>query len=153
MIYPVFIVTVPLLTYFVLPSVLTHYSGKKSVDRKLLLAAGVLFGISWFLPSFKIHGYDTSFTSHFVGGGFYTALVWLYATKQLKLKLPVSLELVSLFALVSSLGVLNEFVELFFVEIFKVNIRSIDVWWDLLGNTLGALSLYLVFKLTARFRD
>ena len=46
--------------------------------RWLLYLACVLFFISWYLPSPLIDGRDTSFTTHFVGGGLFTGLLWIY---------------------------------------------------------------------------
>ena len=42
--------------------------------RWLLYVACLLFFISWYLPSPLIDRQDTSFTTHFVGGGLFTGL-------------------------------------------------------------------------------
>ena len=46
--------------------------------RWILYVACLLFFISWYLPSPLIDGQDTSFTTHFVGGGLFTGLFWVY---------------------------------------------------------------------------
>ena len=58
------------------------------------------------------------------------------------------LDLVTLYMTVSSLGVLNELLEYALDTILQIKFTPgrTDTWKDLLANTLGALSLWLIFK-------
>ena len=72
-------VCVPVTLAFAVPYVLRrHGFTDEAKHRWLLYIACVLFCISWYLPSPLIEGRDTSFTTHFVGGGLFTGLLWVY---------------------------------------------------------------------------
>ena len=65
---------VPLVVYFVVPRLL----GAQKDWKWLLLMACIIFFVSWYLPSPLIDGKQTQFMTHFVGGGIFTGLLWLY---------------------------------------------------------------------------
>ena len=115
--------------------------------RVILYGACVLFFISWYLPSPLIHGEDTSFITHFIGGGVFTGLLWLYLKQTLGWSSSWYIEAFSLFALVSALGAINELFELFLVETNISSILLTDTSWDILANTLGAVLIYGVYRL------
>ena len=115
--------------------------------RVILYSACILFFISWYLPSPLIHGQDTSFITHFIGGGAFTGLLWLYLKRVLSWSSLWYLEAFSLFALVSALGAINELFELFLVEADISSILLTDTSWDILANTLGAVIVYGVYRL------
>ena len=115
--------------------------------RVILYGACVLFFISWYLPSPLIHGEDTSFVTHFIGGGVFTGLLWLYLKQTLGWSSSWYIEVFSLFALVSALGAINELFELFLVETNISSILLTDTSWDILANTLGAVLIYGVYRL------
>lgn len=125
------------------------YANEKS-HRWWLYAACILFAISWYLPSPLIEGRDTSFVTHFVGGGIFTALLWIYLKRSLGLNWHWALELAALFGLVSALGAINELAELFLVKTNLATITLDDTNWDILANTLGALLAWLVYKVMSR---
>lgn len=142
---------VPIATYIYLPIFLKKIAKTKIVDnKKLLIAAGLLFFVSWYLPSPEIQGEQTAAVTHFVGGGLFTGLVWLYIKNALQLKTNWPMELVSLLALVSLLGVANELFELLLVITGIVNMTLADTSWDLLMNTLGALTVWILSGLAAK---
>ena len=85
--------------------------------RWLLYVACLLFFISWYLPSPLIDGQDTSFTTHFVGGGLFTGLFWVYLVSSMKWRAHWLVMAFSVFALVSALGCINELAELFMVKV------------------------------------
>ena len=143
---------VPLFLYLVLPKALLHFGYNDAKQRSLLAVACILFLVSWYLPSPLIDGMDTSFTTHFVGGGLFCGLLWLYLYKTLKCRWPVWLQLISLFALVSMLGTVNELFELVIVQLGLVDIQLIDTSWDLFANTLGSAVFYALYKLVQRLR-
>lgn len=139
-------VVVPLLIYFGLPSILKKFGGHGPGSRQLLAAAGLLYFVSIYLPSPLIGGFDTKFVTHFVGGGVFSGLLWLYLKKNLRWKMNPWLELASLYFLVSGLGVANELFEFFLDTTGIVYVPSWDTWWDFLANTLGALTFWLAYK-------
>ena len=150
-IYHVISVLVPLVIVFTLPYLLQK-TGRKTEKkyRTLLYVACGLFFVSWYLPSPLIHGQDTSFVTHFVGGGVFTGLVWIYLVQSFKWRSHWLLESFSLFALVSALGCVNELFELFANEVGLASIVISETNWDILANTLGAVCVYVVYKIASR---
>jgi hypothetical protein len=143
-------IVVPLFIYFFLPLVLGVLFKKPAVSTWPLLAGGLIFFFSWYIPSPLIQGENTQFLTHFFGGGLFCGFVWLYLKNYFKLQLSLLLEAVSLYALVSSLGVANELFELLVVKTGLVRLSAMDTWWDLLANTLGALVFWILYKIFAR---
>ena len=110
--------------------------------RWLLYVACLLFFISWYLPSPLIDGQDTSFTTHFVGGGLFTGLFWVYLVSSMKWRAYWLIMAFSIFALVSALGCINELAELFMVKVGLASIKLEDTKWDILANTLGGAKVW-----------
>jgi hypothetical protein len=149
-IFHVISVVVPIAIAVGLPRIIEkkpQFQNKNKRPRILLYAACALFFISWYLPSPLIHGEDTSFVTHFIGGGVFTGLLWLYLKLMLRWSSSWYLEAFSLFALVSALGAINELFELLLVETNISSILLTDTSWDILANTLGAAVVYGVYKL------
>ena len=111
--------------------------------RRLLYVACLLFFISWYLPSPLIDGQDTSFTTHFVGGGLFMGLFWVYLVSSMKWRAHWLVMVFSVFALVSALGCINELAELFMVKAGLASIKLDDTNWDILANTLGAATIWI----------
>jgi len=143
-------IAVPILVYLLLPRVLSVISGKTHQPTKLLLVAGLVYFISWYLPSPLIDGKDTSFTTHVVGGGIFTGFVWAYLVQQLGWKRDVLQDALGLFALTSALGAANELFELLIVRLGLVRLTLTDTSWDILANTLGALVFFGVYSVIRR---
>ena len=120
--------------------------------RPLLYIACSLFFISWYLPSPLIDGEDTSFSTHFVGGGMFTGFLWLYIKKSIRWSSSWGIELFSLFMLVSALGCVNELAELFMVKADIANILLTDTNWDILANTLGSVVVFIGYALYDSWR-
>lgn len=133
----------PIVIMWLLPKMLIRYSKSEKQNRALLYVACSLFFISWYLPSPLIDGQDTSFVAHFIGGGIFTGLVWIYIKRSLRWSASWYIEALTLFALVSALGNLNELFELFMVKAHFATILITDTSWDILANTIGALITYL----------
>lgn len=95
---------------------------------------------------------QTEFVTHFVGGGVFTGLLWLYIKLVKRWRAAWWIEAVSLYALVSSLGVLNELFEfgLYHLELMPNGI--FDTSWDLVANTSGALFVFAGYFLTCMLR-
>lgn len=136
-------ILVPLTVYYALNRML----GRDSNSQWLLIIACALFFVSFWLPSPMIYGQNTQFTTHFVGGGLFSGLIWLYVAKAQKwLPKPWYVEAASLFALVCTLGVSNELFELGLFVAGYMPHGIADTSWDLAANTLGALMFYLSYK-------
>lgn len=133
----------PILIYFLLPKFL----GDQKSYRWLLLVACAVFMVSWLLPSPRVDGMQTEFVTHFVGGGVFTGLLWLYIKLVKKWRAAWWVEAASLYALVSSLGVLNELFEFMLYHLDLMPNGIIDTSWDLVANTSGALLVFVIYKL------
>jgi len=120
----------------------------RSKDYTLLLSAAcILYMVSWLLPSPEIDGRQTEFVTHFVGGGVFTGLLWLYIKNVRQWHARWWIELGSVYAMVSSLGVLNELYEYLLWRMGMMPGGILDTTWDLLANTLGAMMLFGLYKL------
>ena len=136
-------VFVPVTLVFVVPYVLRYHGfTDEKKYRWLLSCACVLFFISWYLPSPLIEGRDTSFSTHFVGGGVFTGLLWVYLVLAIRWRSHWLVMAFSLFALVSVLGCVNELAELLMVKLGLAHITLDDTNWDILANTLGAVTVW-----------
>ncbi|MFZ1812298.1 MAG: hypothetical protein WAU02_02100 [Candidatus Saccharimonadales bacterium] len=120
-------------------------------DTRLLIAACVLFAVSVYLPSPTIDGMDTQWWTHMVGGGVFCGLIWVYYRRKFA-RHSWAYELVQLLALTSFLGVVNELYELA-AYVYLNGSPIADTSWDLLANTLGAMTLYIAYKLFTFFND
>ncbi|MGB4967496.1 MAG: hypothetical protein WBO35_04820 [Candidatus Saccharimonadales bacterium] len=138
-------VVAPVVIYFVLP----RFLGERKQYRWLLLVACVVFMISWLLPSPRVDGMQTEFVTHFVGGGVFTGLLWLYIKLVKKWHAVWWQEAASLFALVSSLGVTNELFEFVLYHLDLMPNGIFDTSWDLVANTAGACLAFVVYKLVS----
>ncbi len=128
-------------------SVVLRRAGHVGGPSWLLYLACGLFMVSWFLPSPLIEGRDTSFTTHFVGGGMFAGVLWCYLKLSLGWRGRWPVEAFSVFALVSALGCINELFELGIVEIGLSRLTLDDTNWDILANSLGALVVYIAYLL------
>jgi hypothetical protein len=140
-------IIVPTIIYLYLPKYAEHGHAGAKKYRWLLIVGCFLYFISWYLPVPIIDGMETGFWTHFIGGGVFTGFLWLYLVKTGFWKVKEVLwEIVTLYALVSSLGVLNELAEfgLFKVGLFPMGLA--DTSWDLVTNTSGAALFYIVYK-------
>lgn len=145
-------IIVPLVLFFALrPYVEAHYGKAKNYADILGIGCFVYF-IAWYLPSPMLDNLNTGFWTHFAGG-IATGFIWLYLTKSGVVKLKGTIwEAVLLFATVSSLGVLNELAEFVLVKLGIFPITLADTHWDLVANTLGALTFYIGYKLVTLAR-
>ncbi len=118
-------------------------------SRYLLVAGVVVLVVCILLPSPQIEGRDTGFVKHF-GGGLLCGYLWLFLYRNAGMKLTPLLEAVSLYALVSMLGIGVELVELVGTRIDVLHGPTDDTSWDLLANTSGALTFWVLFRLVER---
>ena len=137
-------VFVPVVLAVVVPYVLRRQGFTDEAKyRWLLCTACVLFFISWYLPSPIIEGRDTCFTTHFVGGGLFTGLLWVYLVLAMRWRAHWLVMAFSVFALVSALGCINELAELYMVKTGLARITLDDTSWDILANTLGVATVWM----------
>lgn len=142
---------VPVLTYVATQDLLERATGKRPVNNGLLTLACTLFFISWYLPSPLIEGKHTAFTTHLLGGGLFSGVLWLYIKEGVNGKKSWFFEFVSLYAFVSALGVANELFELFIVKVGVSNLALTDTSWDLAANTLGMTLFWVIYKACGLF--
>lgn len=142
MVFQIVSVIVPIVLYAMSVWLLGRAGKDARRYRRWLLAACGLFFVSWYLPSPLIDGQDTAFTTHFLGGGVFTGLYWYYLKQTLGWQGSWVVEGVSLFVLVSALGVMNELFELLLKQTHLSRLTLTDTNWDLLANTLGALLFF-----------
>lgn len=138
---------VAMIIYVSIPMIVEKIKKSRVIHKKILASASLLFFLSLLLPSPLIHGQNTNFTTHFVGGGVFTGLLWLFLKLNFKLKLSPLGELASLYFFVCGLGVANELFEFFANGIGLLQIPSNDTWWDLFANTLGGGVFWIVYRL------
>jgi hypothetical protein len=113
----------------------------------LPILAGILIVVSTQLPNIHISNQTSTFQQHFVGGGMYSACLYLYVKQVFNWKLYWLVDLLALFAWVSAFGVANKMIEFALLELKLANIYTGDAYWDLLANTLGGFVGYLlIFK-------
>jgi len=118
----------------------------------LPFAAGVLIVGSTFLPNIHISNETSTFQQHFVGGGMYSACLYIYAKQLFGWRLQWLLDLIVLFAWVSAFGVANKLLEFTLVKLHLAVIDTADTDWDLLANTLGGFFGYLILYKFSRLR-
>ncbi len=145
-------IAVPVVLWSTLPVVIGKFNRKTAQFKSLLTVACLLFLISWYLPSPYIQGEQTAFMTHFVGGGFFSAFLWLYLRKQFTKDFNIFYDLVGMYTLSTALGVANELFELLITQAEIVNITPADTWWDLLANTLGVLFIWIFYAIYKAFR-
>lgn len=141
-----YVVVIPVLVYAGGRMIAGHYHLRS--NQWLLVLAALLFSVSLFLPSPLIHGGKTQFLTHFFGGGVFVGLLCLYFRPLIKRELIWYEELAILFVLVSAFGVVNELYELFAYETGISSQSVTDTSWDLVANTLGAMTFFIVYKAT-----
>lgn len=110
----------------------------------LPLVAAALFVIAWILPVVPISPETTTFQQHFVGGGLFCAVLFVYAKLVFGRRIGLVPSFLLLFAWVSAFGVANELFEFTLTELRIADIKMSDMGWDLTANTLGAFTGYLI---------
>ncbi len=116
---------------------------QKSYDW-LPVVAAFLFIAAWFIPDVHLSSETTTFQQHFVGGGVYSACLYVYFKKLLGWKMSLVPSLVVLLAWTSAFGVANELIEFALTKLRLATIGTGDTDWDLLANTLGAAVGYIL---------
>jgi hypothetical protein len=122
-----------------------------------LIGIGVLISMTAiiFVRLLPTYGRGENFIEHAFGGGVPSAfmLAALFATQ--KRRLTWLQELVLLFFFVSGTGALNELLEFLgdMLTTFQFSIDRFDTWYDILANSLGALTGWLVIKVAKTIKQ
>lgn len=122
----------------------------RSRDNWIPLLASWLFLGSFFLPDIRISSHTNTFQQHFVGGGVFSALLFVYLANILGWRPHPIVGLIGLIAWTSTLGVGSELAEFALNHLGILAIDTSDTDWDLVANTSGALTGYAV--ISAAFR-
>lgn len=130
----------------ILPYILHKYTKLKNTSSYLPPIAAFLFFIAFFIPDIHISDETTTFQQHFVGGGLYCACLYFYLKQVMSWKFSWLVDLVLLFAFTSAIGVANELLEFTLDKLNITNIHTGDTSWDLLANTAGALTGFVIFN-------
>lgn len=119
----------------------------------LPLLAAAVYITSLYLPDVDITRETDTFQQHFVGGGVYTAILYVYFSKLLGWRPHWIVALLTLFAWTSALGVVNEVLEFTLVKLNITQINLADTSWDLFANTTGSLTGYAFFRIGEAMRS
>jgi hypothetical protein len=111
------------------------------------LLCGITYVVARTLPEPRITNESITLAQHFVGGGFVSTLYFVYFIREFQLKLPKVAYFVLLYPFVSMMGVTNELLEFASTKLGIYTVDGTDTWWDLLANTLGAYSLFILILL------
>ena len=114
--------------------------------KYLLMTAGVLFVISRYLPTLDFIFSNQTIVQHFVGGGFVSALVYIYIKHSLHMKTSAQADLLFGFTVVSTLGTLNELLEYFVTVTGFYVVDGSDVWIDIVSNTTGCMIALIAYR-------
>lgn len=131
----------------IIPQIFKYFPTVKLYPAQywLPIVAGILIVVSTQLPNIHISNQTSTFQQHFVGGGIYSACLYLYAKQLFKWRLHWFVDLLALFSWVSAFGIANKMVEFAFLELHLAHIDTADAYWDLLANSLGGFVGYLLF--------
>jgi hypothetical protein len=149
--YFLFIFCICIATAF-LPIILKKIFGLKNTFSFLPIIAAVLFFVAFLIPDIDISKETDSFQQHLVGGGLYCACLYFYLKQIMKWRFVWYVDLVLLLAFTSAFGVANELLEFTLVKLNIQNINLADADWDLLANTLGAVTGFIIFQLYKKIR-
>lgn len=142
--HPIFALIV---LWFISKELKFKYQPKKHI---IWLVYGVIAGvIALVLNNLLDQSRLANFLLHSIGGGVATAFTFEYLKQHMSVKFKWYIELAILFAFVSSFGVINEIYE-YLLELMNIMISSWDThdtWRDLVANTLGGFTGWLVIKL------
>jgi hypothetical protein len=146
-----FVLFVFLVTGF-LPAILKRTTNLKNTPSLLPPIAAFLFFIAFFIPDIHISDETTTFQQHFVGGGLYCACLYFYLKQIMSWKVSWIIDLLLLFAFTSAIGVANELLEFTLTKLNLAQIGTGDTDWDLLANTTGAITGFIILKLVEKAR-
>jgi hypothetical protein len=130
-----------------LPQILKRFTKLKNTSSFLPPLAAFLFFIAFFIPDIHISKETSTFQQHFVGGGLYGACLYFYLKQVMSWKFSWLVDLLLLYAFTSSIGVANEILEFTLDKLNITQIHTGDTDWDLLANTLGAFTGFILLKL------
>lgn len=146
------------LVLFVVPQlVVKHvYKEPKFNLNILFLVFAFALPVIWILLPFSRELSNiryVNFIQHALAGGVAVGFVTIYFISTFKKDFPVfrnfAFQFIFLYALICMFGVANELAE-FTLDYFGLGIfsaDSYDTWYDLIANTFGGFSLFIVYKI------
>lgn len=115
-------------------------------------AAGSLWAIGFWLPNVPVTPITDSFSLHMAGGAA-AAVLWMYAVHAYGPHFTLWWQApLTLYVLVSGLGVLNELFEVFLNASGLLYVYNRDADWDLVANTTGATIIFALWLMTRWLR-
>lgn len=133
-----------LVVRFVLSTKISRKISYRKAAPYLLVAAGV-WAIGFWLPNIPVTIQSDSFSLH-TAGGVAAGILWMFILKAYGIRFGTWWHApLSLYAFVSSLGVLNELFEVLLNLTGWENIYNLDAQWDLVANTFGAGLVFVVW--------
>jgi hypothetical protein len=124
-----------------------------SAPAWLPILAALVYASAPFLPHLHFTTETDTFQEHFVGGGVYTTLLYIYFTRLAGWRPRWWVVLLTLYAWTSALGVFNELVEITLVKLNITGINISDTSWDLVANTTGMLTTFIIWRFIVWFNN
>lgn len=148
LVIPVLLLAVPwLVTRFILATPASRRMTFRQAAPYMLVVTA-LWAVGFVLPNVPITNQTDSFSLH-TAGGVAAGVLWLYAMRAYRIKFVVWWYApLSLYLLVSGLGVLNELFEVFLNATGWEHIYNLDAQWDLVANTTGATLVFIGWSLS-----
>jgi hypothetical protein len=132
--------------FVVVPRIGFWLAGHPGADRATILPwiSVLLFVAAWRLPNPDLAGTST-FTQHAVGGGAACAVLGTFIALNTGLRSPL-LRIGLAFTVAAALGTGNELLEFGYDQVQGTTL-SADTSWDLLANSVGAVTAALLIEL------
>lgn len=128
-------------------AILKKYFPKINVGKSpfwLPILAACVFFFSFFVPDIHISNETETFQQHFIGGGIFCTLMFFYLAGVLNIKYNFLLGIIYVFIFTSALGIANELLEFSLLKLGIFEIKMTDTSWDLVANTSGAISSFII---------
>ena len=125
------------------------YGGKQISflpDGALLVVAALFYPIARVFPEPNIFEETRTFFQHAIGAGFVSFLYYLYCSRTFNWKHNIVLQIIYVFAFVSTMGAINELLEFLATKLGVYTLDGSDVWYDILANTLGAFACLIAYR-------
>ena len=138
--------TIGAIGFVVVPRIGFWLARHSGADRATILPwiSVLLFVVAWRLPNPDLAGTST-FTQHAVGGGAACAVLGIYIALNTGLRSSL-LRIGLAYAVAASMGTANELLELGYDQL-QGTTMSADTSWDLLANSIGAVTAALFIEL------
>ncbi len=138
-----------LVVRYVLPTPATRQLAYKTHAPYLWMAAAA-WAIGFFIPDIHISAETDTFQLHFFGG-VCAAFLYEYVVRAYRLRFDGWWQpILMLYFFACGLGVANELFEFFLAKTRIMSMSGADTWWDLVANTSGVFTAFVVIRLLRR---